>query len=433
MPGRLEPGDAPCGQTGQHYNPFRVDANSSPPAGQGSTDQYEVGDLSGKYGNLANRQQVAGSFVDPSLTLFGRLSVVGRSVVIHKSPVPHQWVCANIEPEREQGLLTAVATFTYPVGGRVVFRQEKDAPLSDTMVYVEGLLYTDGSKERTDSHAWHVHMQVPGKDFFNWTGCCKSAGEQFNPYRVSREEGIYLCTRADGQVGDLSGEYGNLDELKSVKEVHNDTSLPMYGLASIIGRSVVLHRREGERWACSSIGWGWDPDEASQVTAIASFHHPNGFAWGYIRFSQVVYNDGSSTDTIIQVRLKHPGKTNREQTFGHDWELEELQALLALLLHLLLLYHLLPLLLQVHTLQLMVEQQHRVVEELKSQLARSNSALQPRVPASPAGQEPRPGARAATPRPLPVPAPTRPGQASAQVPSPALEINININVDYVRY
>lgn len=123
------------------------------------------------------------------------------------------------------------------------------------------------------------------------------------------------------QVGDLSGKYGALDKEKSVKEVHNDTSLPMFGLHSIIGRSIVVHKkRRGERWACSSIGWGWDPDEAKQVTAIASFHHPNGYAWGYIRFSQVVYNDGSSTDTIIQIRLKHPGKTNRDQTFGHDWE-----------------------------------------------------------------------------------------------------------------
>ena len=38
-----------------------------------------------------------------------------------------------------------------------------------------------------------------------------------------------------------------------------------------------------------------------QVTAIASFHHPNGYAWGYIRFSQVVYKDGSQTETVIQV------------------------------------------------------------------------------------------------------------------------------------
>ena len=123
------------------------------------------------------------------------------------------------------------------------------------------------------------------------------------------------------QVGDLSGKYGNLAGKKSVKAVYNDTSLPMFLLESIVGRSVVVHKaRQGERWACSTVGWGWDPDEAKQVTAIASFHHPNGFAWGYIRLSQVVYNDGSSTDTVIQVRLKHPGKTNREQTFGHNWE-----------------------------------------------------------------------------------------------------------------
>ena len=110
-------------------------------------------------------------------------------------------------------------------------------------------------------------------------------------------------------MGDLSGKYGSLDKKKAIKEVHNDTSLPMFGLHSIIGRSIVIHKkRRGERWACSSIGWGWDPDEAKQVTAIASFHHPNGFAWGYIRFSQVVYNDGSSTDTVIQVRLKHPAQ-----------------------------------------------------------------------------------------------------------------------------
>ena len=75
-----------CGDTGKHFNPFNVDKSSSPPNGQGSSDQYEVGDLSGKYGDLAMKTEVAGSFVDPSITLFGRLSIVGRSVVIHKSP-----------------------------------------------------------------------------------------------------------------------------------------------------------------------------------------------------------------------------------------------------------------------------------------------------------------------------------------------------------
>ena len=111
-----------------------------------------------------------------------------------------------------------------------------------------------------------------------------------------------------------------MDDKRRVKEIHNDTNLPMFGTQSIVGRSIVIHKaRKGERWACSSIGWGWDPDEARQVTAIASFHHPNGYAWGFIRFSQVIYNDGSTTETAIEVRLKYPGKTNQAQTIGHNW------------------------------------------------------------------------------------------------------------------
>lgn len=37
------------------------------------------------------------------------------------------------------------------------------------------------------------------------------------------------------------------------------------------------------RWACGNIVWGYSPAEATQVSAIASFHHPKGYAWGYIR------------------------------------------------------------------------------------------------------------------------------------------------------
>ena len=42
MPPRLEVEDAPCGQTGRHFNPYNVDASSSPQSGEGSSDQYEV-------------------------------------------------------------------------------------------------------------------------------------------------------------------------------------------------------------------------------------------------------------------------------------------------------------------------------------------------------------------------------------------------------
>lgn len=186
VPPRLNKEDAPCGATGEHYNPFRVDKSSSPPNSAGTSDQYEIGDLSGKYGDLANKTKMSGTFVDPSLSLFGSRSVVGRSIVIHHSPIPHRWVCTNIELEGAE-MITAVAQFVYPVAGRILFRQDMADPLSDTFIYVEGLLYSDGSKNSSDGHTWHIHEDIPGKDFFNWTGRCLSAGKHYNPYHLSRE------------------------------------------------------------------------------------------------------------------------------------------------------------------------------------------------------------------------------------------------------
>ena len=63
----------------------------------------------------------------------------------------------------------------------------------------------------------------------------------------------------------------------------------MVTLINIPHHKHMYYYHKAERWACASIGWGFDPDEAREVRAIASFHHPDGFAWGYIRFSQVVY------------------------------------------------------------------------------------------------------------------------------------------------
>lgn len=37
------------------------------------------------------------------------------------------------------------------------------------------------------------------------------------------------------------------------------------------------------RWTCATVERGYAPTEARELRAIASFHHPNGFAWGYIR------------------------------------------------------------------------------------------------------------------------------------------------------
>lgn len=37
------------------------------------------------------------------------------------------------------------------------------------------------------------------------------------------------------------------------------------------------------RFACSTIERGYAPSEAREIRAMASFHNPNGFLYGYIR------------------------------------------------------------------------------------------------------------------------------------------------------
>ena len=67
-----------------HWNPLNVNPKNSPPPEAGTTDQYEMGDLSGKFGTLDNRDRYISTYNDTLLPLFGPRSILGRSIVIHK-------------------------------------------------------------------------------------------------------------------------------------------------------------------------------------------------------------------------------------------------------------------------------------------------------------------------------------------------------------
>ena len=60
------------------WNPTNFNERASPVAGSGSFDQYEIGDLSGKYGMLDGKSQYLGYFNDSNLSLFGYSTVLGK-------------------------------------------------------------------------------------------------------------------------------------------------------------------------------------------------------------------------------------------------------------------------------------------------------------------------------------------------------------------
>ncbi|XP_015786399.1 uncharacterized protein LOC107363652 [Tetranychus urticae] len=471
--------------TGDSYNPFRVNSNSSPKPGKGTQDQYEVGDLSGKYGGLVEDQNghVTQIHVDLNLPLFGRHSIIGRSLVIHKID-DSNWICATIGYPGP--VVTAVATFYFPVAGRIIFRQEADQPTSEATVFAD-LSYSDGTYNDTTDFPWHIHTNPPNNDFYSWKDRCNSTGPHYDPFSVGHSSYDTFCTpdnpfrcelgdlakksglkmsiagysgskqvklfytdeflplsgaysiigksivvhdingpvqrgnrlactpikklhpmtasvrswrfggdkakvsgsitfhhvnpfdathtkielhgldkQASGfhvhevsvpedrefpcsndsvyghfnplgvdsrithypgvgssdqyEIGDLSGKVGTLQGKDSWRHSYWDSNLPLFWLNSIIGRSVVIHKAtRDERWVCGSIVPEVKKSEAREIVALATFDDPKHLINGFVRFRQFEYKDGSTSDTFLEVDLKHKGNYNRNITKGHRW------------------------------------------------------------------------------------------------------------------
>ena len=86
----------------------------------GTDDEYEIGDLSGKYRTFLGLSSYSGEHVDYNLPLFGRNSIIGRSIVIHKNVSNARWVCANVEPDIDAGMVYFIKTETQFNGPEIV-------------------------------------------------------------------------------------------------------------------------------------------------------------------------------------------------------------------------------------------------------------------------------------------------------------------------
>ena len=129
----LDPPDR-CGDpyTGGLWNPLDVNNNEA----SMTSDRYAVGDLSSKFGSLANMSAVTWMFSDPNLPLFETFGIIGRSVVIHRNDAPGTpLACADIVHRRP------IVTFSYVVNtssieGRIILIQLADDPYSSTTIIV---------------------------------------------------------------------------------------------------------------------------------------------------------------------------------------------------------------------------------------------------------------------------------------------------------
>lgn len=267
----VSPVDITCQSTGGHYNPRNVNTtsvnysllcNASVPL------QCEVGDLSSKGSGISFNSNYQGrlQYTDIDLPIApdeDGYSITNRSIVIHEMGEGGARVaCGNTTSliPRE-----AVAIFDGEEGITGTIRFTQKSPFEPTIINVNinGLEQLAGG--------YHVH-ETPIGEGDRVTGRARCSlgytGGHWNPRGVS-----YVGTSPDTsdqyELGDLSGKFGTLAGQTNTIEQFSDPNLPLFGVDSIIGRSVVIHfATNGSRWACANIEYATPTVQASGLFSI---------------------------------------------------------------------------------------------------------------------------------------------------------------------
>lgn len=195
-----------------------------------------------------------------------------------------------------------------PIGlrGKLEFFQQSEYEITSIDVNLKGL---------SEASGYEIHLASVQSELEFPCEASTLQGRWSPPFAMSSNKSL----EERHELGDLSGRFGALDRRVDYKASFNDTSISLYGYQSIVGRSIVIFKREKHRrWACSTFDRSYNPKDTREIRAIASFHNPKGYAYGYMRFKQLVHSSGSKSDTVIEVSLRHPGENNRNMV-GIVW------------------------------------------------------------------------------------------------------------------
>ncbi|XP_075687765.1 uncharacterized protein LOC142656723 [Rhinoderma darwinii] len=223
--------DDPCSNAliRGHFNPFSIEMSMSPGAGNGTDDEYEVGDISGRRRSLHNQDNVTNQYTDMNFPLSGTHSILGRSLVIHYANGSRMQCTSFLRDLPSDGQwVRATAEFSGAVSGRISLSQIvfPDGGLADTTILVD-LQSSSSTSGKTSSLEWLIQTVEHG-------------GEPYNPYEVPSQT-INWCTSLSPQlcrVGDLMGKHGPVTP--GDKVLVTDPNLPLAGDFTVIGRSVTL-------------------------------------------------------------------------------------------------------------------------------------------------------------------------------------------------
>ncbi|XP_059187093.1 uncharacterized protein cusr [Centropristis striata] len=248
----VKPGSAdPCSNANimGHFNPLTFNHSNSPAPGAGTVDQYEIGDIAGKFGKLTGLNESQAVYMDPDMPLTGPYSIVGRSLVIHSSSNGSRMWCSNILADRDaDGQWTiAKAVFNGTVTGTVKLRQQMfpDGSSSDITMEVALQSSTQSRQNLTVASMYITSNRV------NETSQCSRVGDTFNPFNMtSMSSSCSLLNPLSCVVGEVSERHGDVSLTQ--RQLYTDSITQLSGDHTVVHRSVMLKNGDSIM-ACADI------------------------------------------------------------------------------------------------------------------------------------------------------------------------------------
>ncbi|XP_067126579.1 uncharacterized protein [Centruroides vittatus] len=202
----------------------------------------------------------------------------------------------------------AVAKFQNGLTGEVSFRQE--SPYDPTLVTI--------NLDQLDKKAYSYGVdELPLIFRGNKSAVCPNIKAViYNPLKVV-PDGVPPPGKGSIDqyaVGDLSGKYGTLQyKDKHIQQVY-DPQLSLFGVNSVVGRSLVIYYADGRPLACANI----ELSGHRVITAFATFYQ---VIQGQIILRQ--NRDDLQSDTSVYIELSYPSGTAETKTYNHPWHIHE--------------------------------------------------------------------------------------------------------------
>ncbi|XP_029913310.1 uncharacterized protein cusr [Myripristis murdjan] len=229
-----------------HFNPLSWNTSESPSPGNGTVDQYETGDISGKFGLLSGFNQFHTLLLDSNLPLTGPNSIVKRSIVIHYVN-GSRMQCANISADTtvDGHWVFAKAVFNNTVSGTVRLSQQRFPDGSSSDITLEVDLRSSAKQAMTEASWFIMSKRVSN------SSQCSGVGGTYNPFNmVSTGSSCSRDSPLSCVVGEISGRQGPVSLTE--RQLYTDPILQLAGDHTVVHRSLML--KDGDSVvACADI------------------------------------------------------------------------------------------------------------------------------------------------------------------------------------